>query len=75
MHVISSFKVRAEVREIRGLRLTETKFKKKNATMLCVYDLDRMKKVKNTISSINTIMGEKNVISYYFPRRVGELHT
>ena len=33
-----------------------------------------MKKIEDTINSINTIVGEKNVLSYYFFERVGELH-
>ena len=34
-----------------------------------------MNKVDDTITSINAIIGEKNVFSYYFPRRVEKLHT
>ena len=74
MHVITPFTARAEAKESRGPRLTEIELKKKNATMLCVYGLYKMKKIENTINFINAIVGEKNVVSYYFPRRVGELH-
>ena len=74
MHVITPLTARAEAREARSLKLTEIELKKKNATMLCVYGLHKMKKIEDTINSINAIVGEKNVISYYFPGRIGELH-
>ena len=75
MHVITPLTVRVEARVTRGPKHTEIELKKKNATMLCVYGLHKMKKIEDTISSLNAIVEKKNVISYYFPRRVGELHT
>ena len=75
MHVITPLIARAEAREARGLKLIEIDFKKKNSTMLCVYGLYKMKKIEDTISSINAIVEEKNVISYYFLGRVRKLHT
>ena len=78
MHVISPLTARVEATESRGPRLprlTEMELKKKNAIMLCVYGLHKMKKIEDTISSINAIVGGENVLSYYFPGRVGKLHT
>ena len=73
MHVITPLTTRVEVGESRCSRLPkilEMELKKKNATMLCVYGLHKMKKSEDIISSINAIVGEKNVLSYDFPERV-----
>ena len=43
--------------------------------MLGIYDLHKMKKVEDTISSFNAIIGEKNLLSIYFRGRIGELYT
>ena len=72
--MIAPLSTRLETRATRGPKIIEIELKKKNATMLCVYGLHKIKKVEDTISSINAIIGEKNVLSYYFPKRVGELH-
>ena len=74
MHVITPLTTKAEARESRGPRITKIELKKRNATMLCVNGLHKMKKIEDIISSINAIVGEKNVVSYYFLGRVGELH-
>ena len=49
-------------------------FKKKNATILCVYGLYKMKKVENSINSMNAIIKMKNVLSYYFFGMIGKLN-
>ena len=77
MHVISPLIARAKARP-KGPRLPklrELELKKKNATTLCVYGLHKMKKIEDTINSINAIVKEKNVLSYYFLGSLGELHT
>ena len=61
-------------RRSRGEGLTEDEIKKKNATMLCLYGLHKMKKVEDTKESIKAILGELNVASFYFPGQVGDLH-
>ena len=61
-------------RRSRGEGLTEDEIKKKNATMLCLYGLHKMKKVDDTKESIKAILGNLNVASFYFPGQVGELH-
>ena len=73
MHVITPQAVKEERRN-RGEGLTEDEIKKKNATMLCLYGLHKMKKIEDTKDSIKSIIGGLNVASFYFPGQVGELH-
>ena len=73
MHVITPQAAKAE-RRSRGEGLTEEEIKKKNATMLCLYGLHKMKKIEDTKESIKAILGGLNVASFYFPGQVGELH-
>ena len=73
MHVITPQAAKAE-RRSRGEGLTEEEIKKKNATMLCLYGLHKMKKIEDTKDSIKAIIGNMNVASFYFPGQVGELH-
>ena len=61
-------------RRSRGEGLTEEEIKKKNATMLCLYGLHKMKKIEDTKDSIKAVIGELNVASFYFPGQVGDLH-
>ena len=72
LHVIIPQTAKAKKRA-RGEGLTEEELKKKNATMLYLYGLHKMKKIENTKGSINDIMGEKN-ISSYFLGHIGNLH-
>ena len=51
MHVITPQAAKAE-RRSRGEGLAEEEIKKKNATMLCLYGLHKMKKVEDTKESI-----------------------
>ena len=48
--------------------------KKKNATVLYLYGLQKMKKVEETKLSIEAAMGEKNILMIFFPGQVGNLH-
>ena len=73
MHVITPQAAKAE-RRSRGEGLTEDELKKKNATMLCLYGLHKMKKIEDTKDSIKAVIGELNVASFYFPGQVGDLH-
>ena len=73
MHVITPQAAKAE-RRSRGEGLTEEEIKKKNATMLCMYGLHKMKKVDDTQESIKAVIGGLNVASFYFPGQVGDLH-
>ena len=73
MQVITPQAAKAE-RRSRGEGLTEDEIKKKNATMLCLYGLHKMKKVDDTKESIKAILGGLNVASFYFPGQVGDLH-
>ena len=73
MHVITPQAAKAE-RRSRGEGLTEEEIKKKNATMLCLYGLHKMKKVEDTKESIKAVLGGLNVASFYFPGQVGDLH-
>ena len=73
MHVITPQAARAE-RRSRGEGLTEEEIKKKNATMLCLYGLHKMKKIEDTKESIKAVLGGLNVASFYFPGQVGDLH-
>ena len=73
MHVITPQAAKEERRN-RGEGLTEEEIKKKNATMLCLYGLHKMKKIEDTKDSIKAVIGELNVASFYFPGQVGELH-
>ena len=73
MHVITPQAAKAE-RRSRGEGLTEEEIKKKNATMLCLYGLHKMKKVEDTKESIKAVIGNLNVASFYFPGQVGDLH-
>ena len=73
MHVITPQAAKDE-RRSRGEGLTEEEIKKKNATMLCLYGLHKMKKVEDTKGSIKAILGNLNVASFYFPGQVGDLH-
>ena len=63
-----------EERRNRGEGLTEEEIKKKNATMLCLYGLHKMKKIEDTKDSIKSVIGGLNVASFYFPGQVGDLH-
>ena len=73
IHVITPQAAKAE-RRSRGEGLTEEEIKKKNATMLCLYGLHKMKKIEDTKESIKAILGALNVASFYFPGQVGDLH-
>ena len=73
MHVITPQASKVE-RKSRGEGLTEDEIKKKNATMLCLYGLHKMKKIEDTKDSIKAVVGELNVASFYFPGQVGDLH-
>ena len=73
MHVITPQAAKAETRS-RGEGLTKEEIKKKNATMLCLYGLHKMKKVEDTKESIKAVLGGLNVASFYFPGQVGDLH-
>ena len=73
MHVITPQAAKEE-RRSTGEGLTEEEIKKKNATMLCLYGLHKMKKVEDTKESIKEIIGGLNVASFYFPGQVGDLH-
>ena len=73
MHVITPQAAKDE-RRSRGEGLTEDEIKKKNATMLCLYGLHKMKKVEDTKDSIKAVIGGLNVASFYFPGQVGDLH-
>ena len=73
MQVITPQAAKAE-RRSRGEGLTEEELKKKNATMLCLYGLHKMKKIEDTKESIKAVIGGLNVASFYFPGQVGELH-
>ena len=73
--MITPLSARSKTKATRGPKITEIELKRKNATMLCIYGLHKMKKVEDTIISINAIIGGKNVLSFYCPGRVGELHT
>jgi len=53
-------------RRTRSNGLTKKEFKKKNATMLYLYGLHKMKKVEDTKDSIKAIIGDLNVVSFYF---------
>ena len=72
MHVITPQAAQAEKRS-RGEGLTEEVIKK-NATMLCLYGLHKMKKIEDTKDSIKSVIGGLNVASFYFPGQVGNLH-
>ena len=63
-----------EERRSRGEGLTEEEIKRKNATMLCLYGLHKMKKIEDTKDSIKAVIGGLNVASFYFPGQVGDLH-
>ena len=73
MHVITPQAAKEE-RRSRGEGLTEEELKKKNATMLCLYGLHKMKKIEDTKDSIKAVLGGLNVASFYFPGQVGDLH-
>ena len=73
MHVITPQAAKAERRSC-GEGLTEEEIKKKNATMLCLYGLHKMKKVDDTQESIKAVIVGLNVASFYFPGQVGDLH-
>ena len=73
MHVITSQAAKAE-RRSKGEGFTEEEIKKKNATMLCLYGLHKMKKIEDTKESIKAVIGGLNVASFYFPGQVGDLH-
>jgi hypothetical protein len=73
MQVITPQAAKAE-RRSRGEGLTEEEIKKKNATMLCLYGLHKMKKIEDTKDSIKAVIGNLNVASFYFPGQVGDLH-
>ena len=73
MQVITPQAAKAE-RRSRGEGLTEDEIKKKNATMLCLYGLHKMKKIEDTKDSIKAVLGGLNVASFYFPGQVGDLH-
>ena len=74
MQVITPQAAKAK-RRSRGEGLTEEELKKKNATMLCLYGLHKMKKIDDTKDSIKAVLGELNVASFYFPWQVENLHT
>ena len=42
--------------------------------MLCLYGLHKMKKIEDTKDSIKAVLGGLNVVSFYYPCHVGELH-
>ena len=63
-----------EERKNHGEGLTEDEIKKKNATMLCLYGLHKMKKIEDTKDTIKAVLGGLNVASFYFPGQVGDLH-
>jgi hypothetical protein len=71
-HTTSS-QIKAE-RRSRGEGLTKDELKKKNATILCLYGLYKMKKIEDTKDSIKVVLGGLNVASFYFPGQVGDLH-
>ena len=73
MQVITPQAAKVE-RRSRGEGLTEDEIKRKNATMLCLYGLHKMKKIEDTKDSIKAVLGGLNVVSFYFPGQVGELH-
>jgi hypothetical protein len=73
MQVITPQAAKAE-RKSRGEGLTEDEIKKNNVNMLCLYGLDKMKKVENTNDSIKAVLGELNVAFFYFLGQVGDLH-
>jgi len=73
MQVITPQAAQAK-RRSRGEGLTEEELKKKNATMLCLYGLHKMKKIEDTKDSIKAVLGGLNVASFYFPGQVGDLH-
>ena len=73
MHVITPQTAKEE-RRSRGEGLTEEEIKKKNATMLCLYGLHKMKKIEDTKDSIKAVISGLNVASFYFPGQVGDLH-
>ena len=73
MQVITPQAAKAE-RRSRGEGLTEDEIKKKNAIMLCLYGLHKMKKIEDTKDSIKAVLGGLNVASFYFPGQVGDLH-
>ena len=73
MHVITPQAAKAE-RRSRGEGLTEEEIKKKNATMLCLYGLHKMKKIEDTKDSIKAVLGGLNIASFYFPGQIGDLH-
>ena len=73
IHVITPQTTKEE-RRSRGEGLTEEEIKKKNATMLCLYGLHKMKKIEDTKDSIKAVIGGLNVASFYFPGQVGDLH-
>ena len=66
MQVITPQAAKAE-RRSRGEGLTEEEIKKKNATILCLYGLHKMKKIKDTKDSIKAVIEGLNVTSFYFP--------
>lgn len=74
MQVITPQATQAE-RRSRGEGLTEEELRKKNATMLCLYGLHKMKRINDTKDSIKAVLGGLNVASFYFPGQVGDLHT
>ena len=74
MQVITPQAAQAE-RRSRGEGLTEEELRKKNATMLCLYGLHKMKRINDTKDSIKAVLGGLNVASFYFPGQVGDLHT
>ena len=73
MQVITPQAAKAD-RRSRGEGITDEEIKKKNATMLCLYGLDKMKKIEDTKDSIKSVIGGLNVASFYFPGQVGDLH-
>ena len=73
MHVITPQVARAD-RRSRGEGLTEDELKKKNATILCLYGLHKMKKIEDTKDSIKAVLGGLKIASFYFPGQVGDLH-
>ena len=73
MQVITPQAAKAE-RRSRGEGLAEEELKKKNATMLGLYGLHKMKKIEDTKDSIKAVIGGLNVASFYFPGQVGDLH-